>query len=389
MIKGEFSMNEKAPINWTNMLIFSLTPLLALTLVPVYGYLYGYDSFEWITFTLLFVYSGISITAGYHRLWSHKTYKAHPILRVFLAFGGALALQNDILNWASDHRRHHRHVDDNKKDPYSAGRGFWFSHIGWILRNYESASNDFSNVQDLKRDPIVMWQHRNYLSLVLLANIALPAFLGFINGDIIAGLLLGGLLRLVINHHTTYLINSLAHMWGKQTYSNQVSARDNPFLALITFGEGYHNYHHTFQWDYRNGVKWWHFDPTKWIINLLSRVGLTYGLKRCSLEQIEKTKLDFQYHLAIQKCEQLNISNNWKEKLEVEYEQFLKTLQAWTDHRQAWYETKEKELKETFGKWDKLKLKSKYKEIHFQLKIQRTRWEFLISNIPNQAPNPG
>ena len=389
MIKGEFSMNEKAPINWTNMLIFSLTPLLALTLVPVYGYLYGYDSFEWIIFTLLFVYSGISITAGYHRLWSHKTYKAHPILRVFLAFGGALALQNDILNWASDHRRHHRHVDDNKKDPYSAGRGFWFSHIGWILRNYESASNDFSNVQDLKRDPIVMWQHRNYLSLVLLANIALPAFLGFINGDIIAGLLLGGLLRLVINHHTTYLINSLAHMWGKQTYSNQVSARDNPFLALITFGEGYHNYHHTFQWDYRNGVKWWHFDPTKWIINLLSRVGLTYGLKRCSLEQIEKTKLDFQYHLAIQKCEQLNISNNWKEKLEVEYEQFLKTLQAWTDHRLAWYETKEKELKETFGKWDKLKLKSKYKEIHFQLKIQRTRWEFLISNIPNQAPNPG
>ncbi|MDC0545489.1 fatty acid desaturase [Gammaproteobacteria bacterium] len=382
-------MNEKAPINWTNMLIFSLTPLLALTLVPVYGYLYGYDSFEWIIFTLLFVYSGISITAGYHRLWSHKTYKAHPILRVFLAFGGALALQNDILNWASDHRRHHRHVDDNKKDPYSAGRGFWFSHIGWILRNYESASDDFSNVQDLKRDPIVMWQHRNYLSLVLLANIALPAFLGFINGDIIAGLLLGGLLRLVINHHTTYLINSLAHMWGKQTYSNQVSARDNPFLALITFGEGYHNYHHTFQWDYRNGVKWWHFDPTKWIINLLSRVGLTYGLKRCSLEQIEKTKLDFQYHLAIQKCEQLNISNNWKEKLEVEYEQFLKTLQAWTDHRQAWYETKEKELKETFGKWDKLKLKSKYKEIHFQLKIQRTRWEFLISNIPNQAPNPG
>ena len=85
----------------------------------------------------------------------------------------------------------------------------------------------------------------------------------------------------------------------------------------------------------------------------------------------------------------VNISNNWKEKLEVEYEQFLKTLQAWTDHRQAWYETKEKELKENLGKWDKLQLKSKYKEIHFKLKIQRTRWEFLISNLPNQAPNPG
>jgi stearoyl-CoA desaturase (delta-9 desaturase) len=234
-----------------------------------------------------------------------------------------------------------------------------------------------------------MWQHRNYLTLVLLSNIALPALLGFIHGDIIAGLLLGGLLRLVLSQHATYLINSLAHMWGRQPYSDKFSARDNTFLALITYGEGYHNYHHTFQWDYRNGVKWWHYDPTKWMINLCSRIGLTYDLKRCSLAQIEKAKLDLQYRQAVQKCKQLNLPHNLQEKLEQEYEQFLQTLQLWTDHRQAWYEAKGKQLQETLGQWDQLQLRDKYKEIHFQLKMQRRRWQLLVQNLPSPVPTPG
>ena len=383
------TMNEKAPINWINMLLFSLTPAFAVVLVPLYGYFFGYDAYEWIIFILLMGFCGISITAGYHRLWSHKTYKAHPVLRIIFAIGGACALQNDVLNWASDHRRHHQHVDDNDKDPYSAGRGFWFSHIGWILRNHKSSSNDFSNVKDLQRDPIIMWQHRNYLTLVLLSNIALPALLGFIHGDIIAGLLLGGLLRLVLSQHVTYLINSLAHMWGRQPYSDKFSARDNSFLALITYGEGYHNYHHTFQWDYRNGVKWWQYDPTKWIINFCSRIGLTYDLKRCSLAQIEKAKLDLQYRQAVQKCKQFNLPHNLQEKLEQEYEQFLQTLQHWSEHRQAWYEAKGKKLQETLGQWDQLQLRDKYREIHFQLKIQRRRWQLLVRNLPTPVMNPG
>ena len=125
---------EKAPINWTNMLLFSLTPAFAIVLVPLYGYFYGYDLYEWAVFLLLMGFCGISITAGYHRLWSHKAYKAHPIVRSIFALGGACALQNDILTWASAHRRHHQFVDNNERDPYSASRGFWFSHIGWILR---------------------------------------------------------------------------------------------------------------------------------------------------------------------------------------------------------------------------------------------------------------
>ncbi len=379
---------EKAPINWINMWLFSLTPALALVLVPAYGFFYGYDAFEWSVFVIMMGVCGMSITAGYHRLWSHKTYKAHPVIRFLLAVGGACALQNDILNWASDHRRHHQHVDDNHRDPYSAGRGFWFSHIGWILRDYKSSVQDFSNVKDLQNDPVVMWQHRNYLALVLATNIGVPALIGLIHGDIIASLLLAGLLRLVLSQHFTYLINSLAHMWGKQPYSDASSARDNGLLALITYGEGYHNYHHTFQWDYRNGIKWWHFDPTKWMIRGLSFVGLTSDLKRCSLEQIEKARLELQYRTAAEKCEILNIPENWRLRLEQEYEQMQKTLQLWSEHRHAWYESKEKQLHETLAKWDQLQIRDTYKEVQFKFKVQKKRWQEMVEHLGELYPAP-
>ena len=164
---------------------------------------------------------------------------------------------------------------------------------------------------------------------MLLTNIALPAFLGFLHGDIIACLLLGGLLRLVMSQHVTYLINSIAHMWGKQTYSDASSARDNPLLALITYGEGYHNYHHTFQWDYRNGVKWWHFDPTKWMIRSLSWMGLTTDLKRTDPARVETARLQMQYQRAREQFEIRDIPDNLRAKLEQEHEQFQQLLRDW------------------------------------------------------------
>jgi stearoyl-CoA desaturase (delta-9 desaturase) len=377
---------EKAPINWTNMLLFSLTPVFALLLVPAYGYFYGYDLYEWVVFVLLMVFCGMSITAGYHRLWSHKAYKAHPLLRVIFALGGACALQNDILTWASGHRRHHQFVDNNDHDPYSASRGFWFSHIGWILRNYKSGAEDYSNVKDLMKDPIVVWQKKHYLTLLLVMNIGLPAFLGLVHGDIIAGLLLGGLLRLVLSQHVTYLINSIAHMWGQQPYSENNSARDNPILAFFTYGEGYHNYHHTFQWDYRNGIQWWHFDPTKWVISLLSFAGLTRELKRCNPAEIEKARLELQYLKATEKCERFDIPESWRLRLETEYEQLLQTLQLWTEHRQAWYETKGIQLQESLNSLDRLQLKHGYKEVQYRLKAQKQRWQHLLRDLAQPHP---
>ncbi len=372
---------QKAPINWTNMILFTLTPLFAVTLVPYYGFTHGYGVYEWAVFFLLMGFCGMSITAGYHRLWSHKTYKAHPFIRFVFALGGACALQNDVLHWASDHRRHHTHVDNNDKDPYSAGLGFWYSHMGWILRNYESGKENFSNVKDLQRDPIVVWQHKHYLALVLLMNIGLPALLGLIGGDVIGGILMGGLLRLVLSQHVTWFINSIAHIWGRQPYSDASSARDNPFLAFITYGEGYHNYHHTFQWDYRNGIKWWHYDPTKWFIRGCSFLGLTTELKRCSPIVIESARLEMQYRHATERYASAGNADKWLQRLESEYEQLKMTLQQWAQHQQSWYEAKSSELHEKWGHWERLQLRDSYREAKYRLKIQQQRWHELINGF--------
>ncbi len=370
------------------MLLFSLTPAFAVTLVPLYGYFYGYDLYEWLAFLFLMLFCGLSITAGYHRMWSHKAYKAHPIVRFIFALGGACALQNDVMHWASDHRRHHRFVDDNKHDPYSAGRGFWFSHIGWILRNYESSKEDFSNIKDIQQDPIAVWQHKHYLSLVLLTNIGVPALLGYLHGDIIACLLLAGLLRLVLSQHVTYLINSIAHMWGRQTFSDSHSARDNPLLALITYGEGYHNFHHTFQWDYRNGVKWWHFDPTKWLIRTLSWIGLTRDLKRTSPAQIETARLKLQYRKAQERFAMRDIPENWRLKLEQEYEQFQQLLNQWNEMRQTWQEAKEKRIQDALANWEHMQLRDRYKELKYSVKVQKKRWREVLRNLHDALPAP-
>ena len=256
----------------------------------IYGFVIGYSGPLWLMFALFASLNNLSITTGYHRLWSHGSFKAHGIVRLLLALGGAFAFQNSILKWASDHRRHHRFVDDNQSDPYSANRGFWFSHLGWMLRDYPSGNIDFSNVPDLKRDPIVQFQHRFYLPLAIGLNVAIPIAIGLLWGDVLGALLLVGFSRLVVCHHTTFFINSLAHIWGRQPYSKQNTAKDNPLIAVLTFGEGYHNFHHAFPGDYRNAIRWWQWDPTKWLIRALWLVGLATDLRTTLPEKIAAMK---------------------------------------------------------------------------------------------------
>jgi len=177
---------ENPPIIWLNSLLFIITFSVAVIGVPWYAYSHGLSTGLWLAMFGTIVFAGISITAGYHRLWAHKTYDAHWSLRILFALGGALAVQNSILHWSSDHREHHKHVDHDEHDPYSASRGFWYSHIGWMLREYQANRyHDYNNVKDLQKDPIVMWQHRNYLSLTLLTAIGWPLLIGWLLGDIL------------------------------------------------------------------------------------------------------------------------------------------------------------------------------------------------------------
>jgi len=367
---------EHAPINWVTTIVFTATPLAALVLVPWYGLTHGYSLWAWLSLVVLLWACGISITAGYHRLWSHRAYQAHWSVRLFFALFGAMALQNSILIWGSQHRTHHRFVDDVDRDPYSAKRGFWFSHMGWILRDYPSGKNDFTNAKDLERDPIVMFQHRWYLPLTLAMNIVLPLALGWAVGDMWGVFLLGGLLRLVVNHHFTWFINSLAHMWGSQPYTDENTARDNPALAFLTYGEGYHNFHHIFQNDYRNGVKWWHFDPTKWLIASLAWLGLASHLKRVPDLWIQRAQLAMQFkrmEAALDKRrgrfgdEQLERA---RARVAEEYAAFRKALEEWARVRDQWVADRKQHL---LQKWEETSFRLRLKQIELDLRMQRRR----------------
>ncbi|MBA56010.1 MAG: acyl-CoA desaturase [Pseudomonadales bacterium] len=376
---------EDAPINWAPTLIFSLTFLTAITAVPIYGFMKGYDAVEWTVFGLMLAFCGLSITGGYHRLWSHRAYDANPLVRAFFAFWGACALQNSILIWCSGHRKHHRYVDDVECDPYSVKRGLWFAHIGWMIRNYKSGEVDLNNTQDLQRDKIVMFQHNYYVPLVVISNIGVPLLAGYLNGDILGMLLLAGVLRLVISHHVTFFINSLCHAWGKQPYTNTNTAKDNFLLALFTYGEGYHNFHHYFQTDYRNGVRWWQFDPTKWLIMFLSWIGLASNLKRVPNFKIQEAMLQMQFEKA---RKQLNLSRlptpnveALRQTLEAEYQQFMDTMAEWKELRGQWVQQKREAFGEAFeekkqelqAKWQHATIRTRFKEMEYMLKMQRKR----------------
>ena len=356
----------------TNILVFVITGLIAFVGVPYWAMTQGFDTTEIVTTLVLFYATGMSITAGYHRLWSHKTYDAHPVVKVVLAIGGAMALQNCILHWSSDHRVHHRHVDEDDKDPYSAGKGLWFSHIGWMLREYQSHRyDDYSNCKDLQKDKVVMWQHNHYLPIVLIANFGLTGFLGWLNGDIFSMILLAGVFRLVAVHHVTFFINSLAHYWGSQPYTDTNSARDNGILAFFTFGEGYHNFHHIFEYDYRNGIRWYQFDPTKWLIKGLSFVGLTKNLRTCPEERIEKARAAMQLKRASQKVSKLPNAEEVMQTLQKEYDVLLQKM---TDY----YTTKKRIMnlrkKHLMRSMERLELDLKYKELKHSLVLQKEKW---------------
>ncbi len=369
---------EFAPINWPAAIMFTVTTVVTLVAVPWYGISVGYSLAAWLAYIALTFMTELAITAGYHRLWSHNTYTAHWSLRLYYALFGAMALQNTVLDWCSGHRTHHRHVDDVDKDPYSAKRGLWFSHMGWMLRNYESGKISFDNVKNLQKDPIVMWQYKHYLIISLGLNIAIPAALGIIFNDFWGMILLAGFLRIVTAHHFTFFINSIVHKWGKQPYTDENTARDNALFAILTHGEGYHNFHHIFQNDYRNGVRWWQYDPTKWFIAVSSWVGLATDLKRVSNFKIQRAKVQMQFKRAQDKLAQSAQKELWAELLEQEYEQFRGNLAEWTELQAGKYQEARRNLLE---KWENASLHTRFQELEYSLKMQQKRLKLLAAQF--------
>jgi stearoyl-CoA desaturase (delta-9 desaturase) len=196
-----------------------------------------------------------------------------------------MATQGSALRWSFDHRNHHAYVDTDD-DPYSIKKGFWYAHCLWLLEKPNPI--DPKVVSDLLKNKLVMFQHRYYRSLIIATNAVATLFLGWLFSDAWGAFFIALWLRLFLLHHFTWFINSLAHTWGEKPFCQEQTAVDNYFLSLLTFGEGYHNYHHTFANDYRNGIRWYHFDPTKWMIWTLCKLGLAHNLRQMDPVTIQK-----------------------------------------------------------------------------------------------------
>lgn len=281
---------SKPQIDWVNTVFLIGTPLAAAVATPLHIIFTGLETKVLVFFFVYSILTSVSITGGYHRLFAHRSYEAKWGVKLFYLLFGAAAFQNSALRWCSDHRRHHRHVD-TEIDPYCIKKGFFYAHIGWIFFK-QDPQFDGKWAPDLANDPLVKWQHKYYIPLAALVGFGLPMLIGWAMGSPWGGLIYGGLLRVVFTHHCTFLINSFCHMIGRQPYSDKNTARDSFLLALFTYGEGYHNYHHQFQADYRNGFKWYHWDPTKWLIMFMSWMGWADRLKKVSPEEILKARMN-------------------------------------------------------------------------------------------------
>jgi stearoyl-CoA desaturase (delta-9 desaturase) len=257
--------------------------------------------------------------------------------------------------------------------------------MGWMLREYHAQRyHDYQNVKDLQRDPVVMWQHRHYWQLAWLTNLLLILVIGLVHGDMLGTLLLAGFVRLVLSQHFTFFINSLAHMWGSQPYSDRNTAKDNGLIALLTYGEGYHNFHHRFASDYRNGIRWWQFDPTKWAIRLLAATGLARNLKRYTDERIERARAAMQFDRARSRVERLPGREQVVRRLQTEYELLVGRMHACYEAKRALFESRRKALPRP----DVKELSRRYRELKGMWREQRRQWKFVLSQALELAkPN--
>jgi stearoyl-CoA desaturase (delta-9 desaturase) len=271
-------------INWLNLILVIAIPAFGLYLAS------GTPLKPQTAAMAIFLYccSGWSITGGYHRLWAHKAYNARWPLRIFFALFGAAAVEGSIKWWGHSHRIHHRYTDTNR-DPYDARKGFWYSHLGWMLVKPNPKYKARADISDLIDDWVVRVQHRHYLAIMVVMSYVLPTVAcGYLFNDYKGGFVYAGILRACFIQQATFCVNSLAHWIGVQPFDDRRTPRDHVLTALVTFGEGYHNFHHEFPSDYRNAIKWYQYDPTKVLIYLCSQVGLASNLKTFSQNAIEQ-----------------------------------------------------------------------------------------------------
>jgi stearoyl-CoA desaturase (delta-9 desaturase) len=253
-------------LSWVNVAFFAIVHALAL-LAPWF--------FSWSALGLLiflhWLFGSIGICLGYHRLLSHRSFQVPKWLEYAIAFIGSLALQAGPISWVGAHRQHHAHTEDIHLDPYSAQRGFWWSHMLWILYPRPEFF-DYQIYQkfapDLARQPFYRWLDRYFLVLQIPLGVLLYALGGW------SFVIYGMFVRSVLIWHSTWFVNSASHIWGYRTFESNDGARNLWWVSLVTYGEGWHNNHHTYPHMAKSGLMWWEIDVTWWSIRVLQILGL-------------------------------------------------------------------------------------------------------------------
>ena len=353
-------------ICWSVTLFLILNPVLSvlmLVLYLVFSNAYTFDQvFGVVLFGMIFaILTNLSITMGYHRLFSHKSFEAHPVLQGILLFISSGAFQGSALKWSSDHRVHHK-FEDTDKDPYSIKKGFWYAHMGWMM-THQAVSLPVE-APDLERNKLVKWQHDNYMLAAITVGYALPLLVGGLLGNAFLGIVIAGGLRIFLTQQSTFLVNSLSHTLGKTPYSVEKTAKDSLIVTILTHGEGYHNFHHKFQFDYRNGIRWYHWDPTKWSIQLAALVGLARKLKTVQFSEILRARLE---------VESLKFKNSpfYKEKMEP-------LAAAWVE-TQARYDKLIKEYS-TVKNQKVTDLKQELELMKVEIRFMQKKWRILTKS---------
>lgn len=276
-----------------NIVWFNVFWFIGLHIGAFYGlYLSVYQA-KWATlFFAFFLYklSLFGITAGVHRLWSHRAYKAVFGLRVFLVCCNSVAYQNSVFEWARDHRVHHKYTETDA-DPVNSARGFFFSHCGWLMcKKHPDVKNIGSkvDVSDIISDPVVYFQHKFYIPNVLLFAIFLPTIIPWLawRESLWTAYWVCVPLRYLLGLHATWFVNSAAHMWGYRPYDTNIAPVENITVSALTLGEGFHNFHHTFPWDYSTSEWGWSINLTTMILDQFAKYGWIYDVKKVSKEMI-------------------------------------------------------------------------------------------------------
>ncbi|KKW81555.1 stearoyl-CoA 9-desaturase [Acinetobacter sp. Ag2] len=290
-IQVQTSSPESKKIQWVRIIPFIILHVACL------GIFYVGVSWFAVTFMLLFyLIRMFSITAFFHRYLSHKTFQTSRIVQFVFVLIGTMSAQRGPLWWAAHHRYHHRFTD-TEHDPHSSTYGFWYSHLGWFLNDYNFATRK-EVVKDWLKYPELVWLDRFSLIIVLLTAVsiyALGEWLAVVYPSLTTSglqlLVWGFVVSTVLLIHATLCINSLAHLYGSRDFETEDQSRNNLFLSIITLGEGWHNNHHYYAGSARQGFYWWQIDITYYLLKMMSWIGLVWGLKPIPARVYEFSKI--------------------------------------------------------------------------------------------------